>query len=76
MSIITAWLGKNLLSLKPMCSFLSVLSPSLLSSFSACPWSVFSSQSLKVFCLTLQPDRVLREAYAGRMRAPLSAHEF
>lgn len=56
MLIVTALLGKRLLSLKPMRSFLSVLSPSLLNS--VYPWS-FSSQSPQVLRLILQPDVAL-----------------
>jgi len=74
MLIVTALLGKSLLSLKPVCSFLSVLSLALLNS--VYPWSGFSSQSPQVFCLVLQPDVALGEAYAGRMRGHLSVRGF
>lgn len=57
-----------------MCSFLSVLSPSLLNS--VYPRSGFSSQSLQVFCLILQPDVALGGVYAGQMWGPLSVLSF
>lgn len=74
MLIVTALLGKSLTSLKPMCSFLSELSPSLLNS--VCPWSEFSSQSSQVFCLLLQADVALGETYARQMWGPLSVLSF
>lgn len=55
MLIVTALLGKILLSFKP-----SVLS-------SVCAVSISSDFSPQVFCLTLYPDVALGVAYAGRV---------
>lgn len=67
MLIVTALLGKILLSCKP-----SVL-------YSVCAVSIssdFSSQSPQVFCRTLYPDVALGGAYATRIWGSLSLLSF